>query len=313
MSFWLRTAIVVAVLLTALAVLVSLAGVLPAGTNVGTAKVQDLARLKAGDPDVAATALIVVRLRDNGVLFEKNADLRLPIASLTKLMTALLLTENTEPLATVVFSQEAKRAGEPDDKRSSVPVGERIKTEDLLKMLLVSSDTDAAYAAAEYLGQNHDASLAPGALFAARVSGFIREMNQKAAALGLANTHFANPSGNDDPENFSTARDLTRLAGAITLVHPELWVASRIQETFIFSARGGRYGLVNTNPLLKEFPAIYGSKTGFDDEAKGALLILYRLAPGEIVAMALLGSPDRFGDGRELIRWLESSFVLQSP
>ena len=76
---------------------------------------------------------------------------------------------------------------------------------------------------------------------------------------------------------------------------------------------GRRYGIVNTNPLLEEFPAVYGSKTGFDDLARGALLMVYRLSAQEPIAIVVLRSPDRTSDGRAAIRWLESSFMLESP
>ena len=271
-----------------------------------------LIRVRAGDPELTAEAALAMRIKSGETLYERNAEARLPIASLTKLMSALLLAEQEAPLALVPFSERAKKAGKPEDKRSAVPAGEAIKTEDVIKMLLISSDGDAAWAAAEHTAAAGELALA-GAGFEERTAAFVSRMNDRAKALGLENTRFANPAGNDNPENYSTARDLARLAAFIAEEWPGLWAASRIQETFVFGASGGRYGLANTNPLLGEYPAIFGSKTGFDDEARGALLLLYQLAPDDLVTLVLLRSRNRIEDGREFIRWLESSFVIESP
>ena len=266
-------------------------------------------RVKAGDPDLTAEAAIALRLKTGETLYEREADRRLPVASLTKLMTALLLAEAGDPLSLVEFSAEAKEAGGPDGKRSAVVAGDRLKAEDVTKLLLASSDADAAYAAAEYVAGAGE----PAANFEERVRRFVGRMNERARALGLANTSFSNPAGTDGPDNFSSARDLSALAGEIERARPEIFAASRIIETFVFGASGARYGVVNTNPLLAEFPALLGSKTGFDDEARGALLLLYRLAPTDPVALVILRSADRFADGREFLEWLESSFVIESP
>lgn len=271
-----------------------------------------LARLPdTSDPEIGAEAVLVMRTQgDHAVLFSRNADARFPVASLTKLMTALIFADAVEPLALVDISDAAKRVGDVEEKRSAVPAGERVRAEDLLKLLIVSSDGDAAYAAAEHVG-SMDAPA--NALFQEKIARFVRRMNVRAETLGLTNTHFANPSGIDDPENFSSAADLLRIMSAISERHPEIWAVSRIQELFIFGEKGKRYGVVNTNPLLAEFPAIYGSKTGLEDEAKGALVMLYQLAPDERIAIVLLRSSDRFADGRRLIRWIEESFTFSPP
>lgn len=269
-----------------------------------------LVRTDASVPVVSAEAVRVERIRSGEILFQKDADRRLPVASLTKLMTGLLLAETSEPLAEIFFSPEAKRAGAPDDKQSAVKAGDSIRAEDVLKLLLASSDADAAYAASEHVARAKRPVLG-SASFSDRVSFFVELMNVRAQELGLTSTHFANPTGADDPDNYSSARDIARLAGELLRTSPEAWSASRLQEGFVFGSSGARYGVVNTNPLLGEYPAIYGSKTGFEDEAKGALAILYQLAPDERVAIVLLRSSDRFRDGRALIQWLEKSFMLE--
>lgn len=274
-------------------------------------KIFRLARKSDVMPDISSEAAIVKRLKTGEALFERNVGQKLPIASLTKLMSALILAEMGEPLAEMEFSEDAKLAGQPDDKRSQTEAGERVKTEDIIKMMLVSSYNDAAYAAAENVAVSKRPEL-DSKSFQERVSFFVELMNRRAQTIGLANTHFANPAGSDDPDNFSTAQDIAELSKFINDTNPELWTSSRIQEIFIFGKAGRRYDLVNTNPLLKEYPSIYGSKTGFEDQAKGTLLILYQVARQDNVAIVILGSNDRFRDGKEAIRWLESNFVLES-
>ncbi|MDP3727787.1 MAG: serine hydrolase [bacterium] len=304
-----------ALLCLILAALLAGTGLLsPAATLERESKAPAAPRLiRLGDEALAVTAeaVLIKRLRTGEALFAKNADVRLPIASLTKLMTALLLTENSQPLAEIEFSRAAITIGEADDKRSSAAAGERFRAEDVVKMLLISSDNDAAYAAAEHVAVSQRPELAS---LEGRIGFFIGLMNERAAGLGLVDTHFANPAGFDHPENYSTAADLVRLAAAIEAKHPELWATSRTSETFVFGAEGKRHGLVNTDPLLREYPAIYGSKTGYEDDAKGALLILYQLRRDELFSIVLLRSRDRFGpdgDGQTAIQWLERNFAIE--
>ncbi|MDP3727460.1 MAG: hypothetical protein Q8R35_02350 [bacterium] len=310
---WLRITLLAVTLFAVLAgsAAISLAPTIP---DIGTPPISKLLRRGTAEPGLSAEAVLIERLKSSETLWERNTDLRLPIASLTKLMTALLLAEVGQPLDAVEFSAEAKRIGGRDDKRSAAIIGERLRAEDMLRMLLISSDNDAAYAAAEYVALLHHPELA-NASFPDRTAAFVTLMNARAEALGLTHTHFANPAGSDDPANYSSARDLAALAKAIAKTYPELWAISRTHETFIFGEGGRRYGLVNTNPLLREYPAIYGSKTGYEDEAKGALLILYQLARDELFLIVLLRSADRFGpngDGRAAIQWLEENFVIES-
>lgn len=268
--------------------------------------------VRTGMDELSATAeaILVTRIRTDETLYARAADQRLPVASLTKLMTALLLAETAHPLELVSFSESVKQIGDPDDKRSTAAIGERLRAEDVARMLLISSDSDAAYAAAEHVALLRRPELAGGS-FAERIALFVGLMNERAGTFGLANTHFANPTGSDDTMNYSSASDLARLAAFIADEHPELWALSRTVETFAFGASGRRHGLTNTNPLLGEFPAIYGSKTGYEAEARGALLVLYQLRRGELFAIVLLRSPDRFTDGRAAIRWLEENFKLE--
>lgn len=309
-ALWSRTAVIIAALLAGIVLTAWLA---PSPRIMRHEPPRPrLVRVGAGELAVTAEAALIRRLATGETLYEQNAEERLPIASLTKLMTALVLVEEARPLEEIEFSEAAKRIGEADDKRSAARPGERFRAEDALRMLLISSDNDAAYAAAEHVAILRQPELS-GKAFEERIGPFVELMNDRAVELGLLHTRFSNPAGSDDADNYSSASDLARLAAFIAHERPELWAISRVQETFVFSASGRRLGLVNTNPLLAEFPAIYGSKTGFEDAARGALLVIYQLARDEEITVVLLRSADRFADGRAALRWLDETFVIESP
>ena len=262
-------------------------------------------------PEVSAEGVFVERIRTQEVLFAKDENRIFAPASIAKLMTALLYYEALPALESVSMPQEAKIVLEDDEKRSHLEAGETIKAEDLLKLMIAESDNDAAYAAANEAVLKADPALRE-ASFETRISRFVFLMNQRKDALGLKNTQFTNPSGKDAPKNYSTARELARIAGEIFVKAPKIWDASRLIEGEIYSSSGKSYRFENTNILLKEFPAIYGSKTGFTDEAGGALLFLYELAPEDPIVAVILKSKKRFDDGRAILRWLDGSFKVLS-
>lgn len=261
-------------------------------------------------PAVLAEAVFAERLLSHEVILAKNEDTAFAPASLVKLMTALLYVEEIPALAPVVMPKEAKAVLENDEKRSGIEAGDVLKAEDMLKLMVAESDNDAAYAAADAVARKADPTPA-GATFEARMHRFVFLMNQKKDALGLSHTHFANPSGKDAPDNFSTARDLARLAGEIFVRAPKIWDASRMIAGEVYTLRGANYHFENTDIVLQEFPALFGSKTGFTDEAGGALLMLYELAPNDPIVVVILKSKERFDDGRAILQWLDKSFQLQ--
>ncbi|MFY9461650.1 MAG: serine hydrolase [Candidatus Sungiibacteriota bacterium] len=271
-----------------------------------------LRRISASPPPpLSAEAVFVERIRTQEVLLANNEDKTFAPASLAKLMTALLYYEALSPLEPVSMPEEAKAILEDDEKRSRLEAGETIKAEDLLKLMVAESDNDAAYAAADAVALKAYPALRE-APFETRIHRFVFLMNQRKDELGLKNTHFTNPAGKDAPENYSTAEDLARIAGEIFAKTPKIWDASRLIEGEIYSQGGKNYHFENTDILLKEFPALFGSKTGFTDEAGGALLMLYELAPQDPIVVVILKSKERFDDGRAILRWLDGSFRVLS-
>lgn len=270
-----------------------------------------LIRLRNDVPSpLFAEGVFVARVKTGEVLFEKNADSTFATASLAKLMTALLLFEDIHPLGLVPISQEAKAVLQTDEKQSRITGGTALKEEDLLKLVVAESDNDAAYAAAELVATRREPKLLD-ATFSERIRAFVSEMNEKKESLGMDKSSFANPAGIDMAGNYATPRDLGRLAVAITRGATQIWGVSRTIEGDIYLATGETYHFVNTNELLREFPSLWGSKTGFTDDAGGALILMYELASGDPIVTVIMKSQDRFQDGRVILRWLDKTFTVQ--
>jgi D-alanyl-D-alanine carboxypeptidase (penicillin-binding protein 5/6) len=212
------------------------------------------------------------------IIFEKNSNEKLPVASLTKLMTALVVTENVDLSQQIKISEEA--VGNIESVKTFMP-GQVFIAKDLLSAMLISSNNTAAFALAEAIGNEK----------------FIALMNKKAVDLGLKNTSFVDPAGLS-PENISTARDLTRLAEYILKEYPEIAKITKSKDYFVPG-----YGSVsNTNQLLYEMPNIVFSKTGFTNEAEGCLLLAVGSAKeNNYLVSVILGSNNRFFEMKKII------------
>lgn len=247
----------------------------------------ELASILPQEPVLNAHAYLIKIMGGEKPLAKRREWKRLAPASLTKLLTAVVATELIPAANSIYFSEEAKKA---EQKSSTASVGERFLRDDIIRFALIESANDAALALAETVGRD----------------SFVAALNEEAKAIGLLNSSFQNPAGLDQENHLSTAEDLSLLAEYIWQSNPELWEMTRTMEETIYSIDGKEHKIINTNELLKEFPAILGGKTGFTDNAKGALLFLYPARPDKTAIVVLLGSENRFGDGRKIIKWLES-------
>jgi len=255
------------------------------------------------DLEIGAKSAISVFVNQEGdfkILFEKDSDKKLPIASLTKLMTALVVLENYDFSQTVEISEEAVLQ---ESEFGNLKIGEKFLVRDLLYPLLMESSNDAAYALAEMIG----------------VKEFVDLMNIKTANLNLEKTFFVNPTGLD-PENpaeltnYSTAEDLVKLGYYLRKNQKFLWEVLGTREYNLYSPdRIFHHQLKNTNELLNESASwrtqIIGGKTGWTPEAQGCLLLVYK-APknrGEIINV-VLDSENRFEEMKKLINWLNEAY-----
>lgn len=278
---------------------------------------------RPADPAVAARAYVVRFAGNPAPILKRREGKRMAPASLTKLMTAVIAREELGAGDRVTFSRDAKNA---EQKISSARPGEAFLRDDAIRMALIASANDAALALAEAAGKKKQ-----GGGFTENINRFTRLMNEKAKWLGMRDTHFENPTGLDADGHYTSAQDLARISEYVFGAHPGLWEISRTAEMVVYSDRGAPHAIQTTNELLYEFPALQGGKTGFTDRAQGALILLYPVRskspqatavpptvertshgaypvrPRATAIIVILGSPDRFGDGRKIIHWLEAN------
>jgi D-alanyl-D-alanine carboxypeptidase (penicillin-binding protein 5/6) len=234
-------------------------------------------------PVVKAAALYMVELQSGRVLLEKNSTRRLPPASLTKIMTALIALE-AAPLQQVV-KIDRRALGH----RSSLKfqAGEEFLLRDLLTAMLVSSANDACEAIAWHVGGDADR--------------FVTMMNERAEKMGLKDTHFANPCGFDAPGHYSTVVDLAKLTEQALRV-PEISMMVRTVTRDIATVDGTRrVSLNSTNELLLD-PDVTGVKTGYTNKA-GRCLIASMFKDGNRLLLVGLNVRDRWEQATKLLRY----------
>ena len=234
-------------------------------------------------PSIKASALYLIELKSGRVLLEKDATRRLPPASLTKLMTALVAMEAATPEQVVRVDRRALV------HRSSLKLhpGEQFLLRDLLTAMLVTSANDACEAIAWHVGGD--------------AGRFVTMMNERARTLGLKNTHFANACGFDAPGHYSTAADLAKLTGQALQV-PAISMMVRTVTRDIASVDGARQVLLrSTNELLLD-PDVNGVKTGYTSKA-GRCLIASMFKDGHRLLLVGLNVRDQWEQATSLLRY----------
>ena len=258
------------VLLAALAALLALAGVEAAA---------------APPPPVDADAVRVADGRTGEVLYALNEDERMPMASITKLMTALVTLERARPRDVVTVAPHAVGRG---GSTIFLTPGEQLRVRDLLAAALVQSANDAAFALAAHVGDGS-------------VQRFVGLMNAEAAELGLEDTRYARPDGLDTPRHYSTAEDTLRLA-RLAMRQPLVRKLVRTR-----TMRVGNRTFRNWNDLLWTFDGLFGVKTGHTDDAGWTEVAAARRGGTSLYAV-VLGSPTRAGRNTDLTELLEWGF-----
>ncbi len=244
--------------------------------------------LSISAPDIIASNLNMPRLSASGAmlidadsgqeLFSIAPNVRRPMASLTKIMTALIIVErhSLDEIVTV-----APIAEEVKGSTIGLVAGQRLSVRSLLYALLLPSANDAAYALAVFDSRS--------------VGGFVQRMNQRAESLGLKNTHFTNPAGLDHPDQYSTPRDLAWLTVA-ALKNDDIRTIVSTRTARISASDGKEYSLKNTNEMLHYNANVFGVKTGTTDKAGECLIILFTERDHPYLFI-LLGSSERYVDG----------------
>jgi D-alanyl-D-alanine carboxypeptidase (penicillin-binding protein 5/6) len=221
-------------------------------------------------PWIAAAYLVK---RDGVVLWAGSADRRLAPASLAKMMTALLALERGKLDESVTVGKGVlKETG----TRMGLKPGETLRAGDLLAATVVRSANDACRVLAEYLDGKD----------------FVAKMNSRAAALGMKDTHFADPCGHDREGQYASAADLARLAEEV-MKHAEYLRLARQEKISFKTAEGRAFTLRNTNALLGRYEGAIGLKTGYTEGAGNCLVVLAE-RDGVLVLAVLLNAPNRW-------------------
>lgn len=237
----------------------------------------------AAPPPVDAQAYLVQNSGTGEVLAAEDERERLPMASITKLMTALVAVEHASLDDVATISRRTASIGE---STINLRPGERVTLRDLIRAALIQSANDAANAIAAFVGRGS-------------VAHFVELMNARARELGLADTHFANPDGLDAPGHFSSARDVTKLA-RVVMNKPFIRATVRLVTA---TAAGRR--LHNRNDLLSSYPSTIGVKTGHTDGAGWSQVAAARGGGVTMYATILGGETreERNGDLAGLLAW----------
>jgi D-alanyl-D-alanine carboxypeptidase (penicillin-binding protein 5/6) len=239
---------------------------------------------------VAAAAAVLVDQAHGQVLLRRNANARRPIASLTKIMTALLVLERAELSDRVKVSA---RAAAQSGSVLGLEPGERISVENLLYALMLQSSNDAAVALAEHVGGS--------------TGRFVKMMNRRAGDLGLSRTRLASPNGLDD-DGRSTAADLARLT-MTAIEHPSFAEIVETKRRDIPAPSGPPRHIQSRNALLWLYPEATGVKTGFTSAA-GRCLVATAERDGRRLVAVVLGEPgEAFSDGAALLNYGFEGFV----
>ena len=251
--------------------------------------------LKIIEPEISSgTSIIILNKKNDKILYQKNINEKRSIASLTKLMTALIVVDDIDLEKKTIMSQQAV---DTEGVMGGFKNGEQVTIKTLLYALLMQSSNDAAIALAEKFN-----STFPN-------SDFIEEMNKTAQKLGMEDTLFADPSGLD-PNNLSTATNLTKLISAVINkpILKEILKTPFIEIPVIGENRMHKY--YNTDALLKTFPEITGGKTGYTIEAGECMILAIQYKSNEIIYV-LLGAEygQRFPELERLIKWTKEAYV----
>lgn len=230
---------------------------------------------------VSAKSAVLLNAENGEVYFSKNAVERLPMASTTKIMTALVALENSDVTDTVAID---KRAVGVEGSSVYLTDGELLTMEDLLYAVLLESANDAAAAVAIEVGGS--------------IEGFAEMMNAKASELGLENTHFDNPHGLDSEEHYTSALDLAKITAEALKNETFARMVSTYKTSF--ESENGTRVLINHNKLLKAYDGCIGVKTGFTKRS-GRCLVSAAERDGLRLVAVTINAPDDWNDHKAML------------
>lgn len=244
-------------------------------------------------PELTAKSFLVYDTKNEKVIFSKEPGRILPIASLTKLLTAVVSIENLDPQEVVTITSDAFNAN--GEGGADFRLQEKFYFKDLLGAMLIKSSNDAALAVAKAVEQKTG-------------ENFAVLMNRQARQIGMGQSHFLDPAGLND-EGYSTAGDLLRLV-KYSKNYPEIWSLAGRSSLDTASADGKfKHHFESTNKLWGNLPGLTGGKTGYTDGALGCMIIEENLSEQNTsLVIILLGSTDRFWEIKKISDWSKIAF-----
>lgn len=253
-----------------------------------------------GMPSLASAKALIVNQVTGEVLYAKNTDLTTPIASVTKLMTAMVMLDAHLPMDEYLAVSD-EDIDTLKGTRSRLQVGTTLTRAEFLHLAVMSSENRAA----SVLGRNY-----PGGLYA-----FVQAMNRKATALGMTHSHFVDPTGLNS-ENISTAEDLVKMVKAAYMYPQIRQVSTTAEQDFSIYGYVNPVLFHNTNALVRDTSGDWTiglSKTGFINEA-GRCLVMQAEIAGQSVIIVLLDSnskDQRIGDAQRVRKWIENGNIIK--
>ncbi len=302
-----------------ISIILPTSGSLPSGLNIGstpTNLTEVLPLVQGPSPfdalSLEAKAVYVFDERAGKVLFAKNEEAQLPLASLTKIMTALAAVELLPDYTTLTIPSEALK----DQPGSGLIANERWRFQDLMDFTLVMSsnagaDAIAGAAGAGLLGRDQNGGTAD---YSRGKTAFVDYLNSKARSIGLAQTYFVNNTGLDQTTEISggygSAKDIATLFRYVLHNHPNLFAATRYPSITLESIDGKKHMAINTDTITQDIPGLIASKTGLTDLAGGNLAVAFDAAFGHEIIAVVMGSTEqgRFDDMKKLVGATLASF-----
>lgn len=252
--------------------------------------------VKAEDVDFAPNARSAILMdQDTGtILFQKNIHEQLPPASITKVMTMLLIMEaiDSGQISWQDKVQVSEHAASMGGSQIFLEVGEQMKVEDLLKGIALASGNDASVAMAEYIAGSEEA--------------FVQMMNKRAKELGLKNTNFLNSNGLPEPNHYTSAYDIAVISREL-LKHDKITEFTGLYQDYLRKETSNPFWLVNTNRMVRFYNGVDGLKTGYTNEAKFCLAATAKKGSLRIIAV-VLGEPNTKTRNKEVSQLFDYAF-----
>lgn len=249
--------------------------------------------------DFKCKSALLMEASTGKVLFSMNEDEKLPIASVTKIMSTLLIVEaiDNKKIALTDMVTVSERAASMGGSQVFLEVGEQMSVHEMLKALIVVSANDATLALAEHVYGSEES--------------FVTAMNEKAKELGMQNTNFVNTNGLPIENHYSSAEDVALMTREL-LKHPLIFEYTTI---WMDTIRNGTFGLANTNKLIRFYSGANGMKTGFTDDAKYCLSGTAKRNGMQLIAVVLGAetSDERFATAKKMLDFGFANYSIVTP